>query len=73
MTLPDFEGSIGFQIRAVPPLDVGGDGDLDLVLLFRKRGTGLLCGDVEASLTGDTFTGRSFVGSDSVTVIGCPP
>ena len=140
MTLPDFEGSIGFQIRAVPPLDVvidigprgrgtrnrmnprgrgvfpvailttstdagepldfdasmvapstvrfgpggaragprrlidvGRDGDLDLVLLFRKRATGLLCGDVEASLTGETFTGRSFVGSDSVTVLGCPP
>ena len=130
-TLPDFEGSIGFKIRAVPPLDVaidirprsignrinprgrgilpvailttvdfdastvapstvrlgpggaragpnrlvdvGGDGDLDLVLLFRKRGTGLVCGDVEASLTGETSTGRTFVGSDSVTVVGCPP
>lgn len=138
LTLPDFQCSIGFQIRAVPPLDVfidirprnignrinprgrgvlpvailttstnagelldfdastvapstvrfgpggaragpnrlvdvGGDGDLDLVLLFRTRHTGLVCGDVLASLTGETFTGRSFVGSDSVTVIGCPP
>ena len=32
MTLPDFQGSIGFQIRAVPPLDV--------VIDIRPRGRG---------------------------------
>lgn len=130
--LPDFEGSIAFQIHAVAPLEVpidirpsrpvniivpgvrrlfpvallptegfdpgtvdvssirfgpagatpvasqlnpDGDDVNQLVLLFRPRQTGLACGDTEATLTGQTVTGRSFVGSDSVRIvgIGCPP
>jgi hypothetical protein len=132
-TLPDFEGSIAFQIHAVPPLEVtidirparriniiipgqlqplpvaiistddfyagtvdissirfgpagaapvanrllnaDGDNDMDLVLLFRPRDTGLACGDEVATLTGETTSGRSFVGTDSVKIVGthCPP
>jgi len=136
VTLPDFEGSIAFQILAVPPLDVlidvrpdsslnrinpnrgrvfvavltttvaagdpldfdaatvdpstvrfgpagaaplnsgpadaDGDGDLDLLLRFRNREMGFVCGDTVGTLTGETATGRSIVGSDSVTIVGCP-
>ena len=137
ITLPDFDGSIAFQIRAVPPIDVvidiipggsrnrinpnikgrfrvailtthtadgepidfeassvapatvlfgpggalalanalvdvDGDGDLDLGLAFRKRDTGLVCGDTVASLTGETLDGRAIAGSDVVTIVGCP-
>lgn len=131
-TLPDFQGSIAFQIRAVAPLDVtinitparrnnvinpnhrkpfvvairgtadfntseimissirfgpggaapvtstfddpDGDGNMDLFLLFRPTDTGLTCGEVGATLTGELIGGRSFVGSDSVIIVGgCGP
>jgi hypothetical protein len=46
------------------------DGDLDLLLYFRRNRTGLVCGDTVASLTGETFTGRSIEGSDSFRNVG---
>ena len=131
-TLPDFQGSIAFQIHAVASLDVtikitpaqrknqintnhhkpfavgvlatadfdpaslvisslrfgpagasavdhqlvdvDGDGNIDaLMLLFRPDETGLICGDTTATLTGETVTGRSILGSDAVSVVPCPP
>lgn len=54
-------------------LDVDADGHLDLGLQFQKRQTALPCGRSNAVLTGQTMTGRSIFGIESVRVVGCPP
>ncbi len=46
--------------------DVDGDGDLDMILLFKTQDTGIQAGDTEAKLTGMTLTGRFFMATDSV-------
>lgn len=51
--------------------DVDGDGDIDLILHFITRATGIKCGDVSALLTGKTFGGQAIQGSDSITTVGC--
>jgi hypothetical protein len=49
--------------------DVDSDGDLDLVLHFRTQETGIAAGDIEATLTGQTFDGISFSAVDSVRTV----
>jgi len=51
--------------------DIDGDGDLDVVLHFRTQATGLECGDTTTVLTGLTFDGREFAGSDAIDVLEC--
>ncbi len=51
--------------------DVDGDGDLDMVLRFRVRATGISCGDTGATLSGETLAGEAFEATDSVFVQGC--
>jgi hypothetical protein len=46
--------------------DADGDGDLDKVLHFETRQTGIDPGDTEARLTGRTTGGMSFQGSDAI-------
>jgi YVTN family beta-propeller protein len=48
--------------------DVDKDGDLDFLLHFNIRETGIECGDKTATLTGETFNGEAFTGSDKITV-----
>ena len=52
-------------------VDVNRDGYRDMLLFFAKKATGIRCGDTAASLSGMTFTGRSFEGSDSIRTVGC--
>ncbi len=51
--------------------DVDDDGDLDIVMHFRTQETGIECGDTDAVLTGETYDGQKFVGSDYIIPIGC--
>lgn len=51
--------------------DVDGDGDIDLILHFNTRDTGIACGDSSASLTGETFNGQEISGADSIKTVGC--
>ncbi|MGB5279504.1 MAG: C1 family peptidase, partial [Gammaproteobacteria bacterium] len=53
--------------------DVDNDGDPDLLLSFRTQQTGIACGDTEATLTGTTFSGQLFTGTDSIKTVGCKP
>jgi len=49
--------------------DVDGDGQLDLVLHFKTKETGIKKGDTEATLTGKTTDGIDFSGTDSVRTV----
>jgi hypothetical protein len=53
--------------------DVNHDKFPDLFLYFDTEETGLQCGDILASLTGQTFDGQLVEGSDSVITVGCAP
>lgn len=51
--------------------DVDGDGDTDLILHFSTQDTGIACGDISAFLTGETVSGQTIEGSDSINTVGC--
>jgi hypothetical protein len=51
--------------------DIDSDGDLDMVLHFRRSDTGILCGHRFANITGQTLGGDSFEGSDILKTVGC--
>jgi hypothetical protein len=55
------------------PADLDGDGDLDLLVFFRTRDTGIQCGDVTVQLTGSTSDGTPAEGEDSIVTVGCRP
>ena len=76
-TLVDFS-TIAFGPGEAPPVhdghveDVNGDGFVDLILHFNTQETGIQCGDIEATLTGETFGGQPITGSDAINTVGCP-
>lgn len=51
--------------------DADGDGDLDMVLHFNTKETGIQCGDTKASLTGKTISGQDITGTDAILTVGC--
>ena len=51
--------------------DVDGDGDIDLVFHFSTLESGVMCGDTNMTLTGETFGGQMIKATDSVSVIKC--
>lgn len=51
--------------------DVDKDGDLDLLLRFDTQDTGIVCGQTEATLTGELFSGEPIAGTDSIYTTPC--
>ena len=51
--------------------DVNKDGNLDLMLHFKTKESGILCGDTKAYLNGKMMSGRAIKGSDLVRTVGC--
>ena len=51
--------------------DVDNDGDIDMIVHFRKKETGLSCEDEFADISGFTINGMSIKGTDSVIVKNC--
>jgi hypothetical protein len=49
--------------------DVDDDGDTDLLFHFRFGETGIQCGDTEATLTGLTYDGAEFSGTDQIRTV----
>jgi hypothetical protein len=70
---PPGSGMAGAQPVGGALVDLDGDGDLDLRVRFPKNTTGFACGDTEGEITGQTVTGRSFIGTDAVTIRAIPP
>ena len=51
--------------------DINKDGLGDLLLRFKIPETGIECGDTDATLTGNTYGGESFTGTDTIVTVGC--
>lgn len=51
--------------------DVDGDGDIDMILHFNTQDTGIVCGNIFASLTGETVGGQEIAASNSIQTVGC--
>lgn len=66
-------GPDGAKARLYKVRDINKDRLGDLLLGFKIRRTGIACGDTEATLTGETYDGLSFTGSDSIKTVGCKP
>jgi hypothetical protein len=52
-------------------LDADGAFDVDLQAKFAMQNTGILCNDTEVSLTGETYSGVSFSGTDLLDATQC--
>ncbi|MCI0416324.1 hypothetical protein L0222_26415 [bacterium] len=52
--------------------DVESDGDTDLLLFFRFRDVGVICGDISIPFTAMTVMGDSVQGTGAINVVGCP-
>jgi hypothetical protein len=52
-------------------LDTNADGDTDVVFAFKTEDSGIFCGDTEVSLVGETSTGISFKGTDTISTTDC--
>ena len=51
--------------------DVNDDSIMDMMFHFKTQETGIVCGDTEATLTGETFDETQFTGTDTIKTVGC--
>lgn len=58
---------------AVAPLygDYDSDSNTDAAFVFKTQDTGIFCEDTEVTLTGATFSGMPFEGTDTITTTEC--
>jgi hypothetical protein len=47
------------------------DGFMDLMMHFRTQESGIACGDLSATLTGNLFSGQAIEGMDTFRTVGC--
>lgn len=64
-------GPDGAKVKRYRENDINNDGIGDLLLRFRISQTGIVCRDREATLSGETFDGRNFSGTDDIKRVGC--
>ncbi|MFC2164018.1 hypothetical protein ACFLT2_03350 [Acidobacteriota bacterium] len=66
-------GRTGYEAspKRISLKDVEKDGDMDMILQFKIRDTGIQCGDTVAYITGMTLGNQSFRGFDSIKTVGC--
>jgi probable HAF family extracellular repeat protein len=58
-------------VRDSRVVNMNHDGYPDVLLSFNRQATGIRCGNDTASLSGKTFGGERFEGSDSIRTVGC--
>jgi len=63
--------SAGDRPTSITLADLDEDGDMDFVVHFRMRETGITCGDTEVFVSGTTSSGDRIVGSDTIVPKGC--
>jgi hypothetical protein len=65
-------GATGTEAASVHTVltDVDGDGDIDMVIHVRSRDTRIPCGSASAVLKGQTLSGETFRGQDSLRTVG---
>lgn len=51
--------------------DTNRDGFTDMILLLGIRGSGIQCGDTEATLTGELLSGEPITGTDTINTLPC--
>jgi hypothetical protein len=51
--------------------DVNNDGILDMAFHFDTKDTGITCDDFRVTLSGETFSGDAFTGTESIKTAGC--
>jgi hypothetical protein len=52
-------------------MDVDGDTNSDMVVGFNAQEAGIVCGDTELSIEGETLDGAAFIGADSFVTTDC--
>ena len=63
---PDGAKAIRHKVK-----DINKDGLGDLLLRLKIPEAGIACGDTEATLTGETFSGEAITGSDAIITVHC--
>ena len=64
---------VGEAQNVAPPfnLDINGDALQDVLLSFRAQQSGIVCGDTEVQLSGETYSGESFTAVASINTLDC--
>ena len=69
--------TVGFGTNEATPVhaghlgDVNYDGFIDLIVHFKAAETGIICGDTDATIAGETFGGDPITGGDTIKTVGC--